>query len=114
MIDFIVIFNQEAESVQQLATYNAIVSSAVTPIVGELRKLSCHTCHTCHTAQQQVKEQKQTERVTRVRLYFTSDLRACSCNSNVHTRVHECITNVRQICLHACMYSRVSNPSVRF
>ena len=51
--------NQEAESVQQLATYNAIVSGAViTPIVGELRKLSRHSCNTCHTAQRQVKKKK--------------------------------------------------------
>ena len=32
--------NQEAESVQQLATYNAIVAGAVTPIVDELLELS--------------------------------------------------------------------------
>eukprot|EP00731_Ephydatia_muelleri_P034252 Em0052g16a len=32
--------NQEAESVKQLATYNAIVAGAVTPIVDELLELS--------------------------------------------------------------------------
>eukprot|EP00731_Ephydatia_muelleri_P029391 Em0020g1035a len=52
--------NQEAESVQQLATYNAIVAGAVTPIVDELLELAGNCYKRVQVQEEKVKTLRET------------------------------------------------------